>query len=336
MPDFGDSESLIPILLVQRPSVSGHLSLLKQSTRTDSGYGSGWDVILPTNWAMPFWVAFIYRGAKAAGLRDLHSLSMESGTLVSPDSCPDTSAASKTSQSQATELRAAYERRPPAKRCNFAKLGVSTPFHCPWPQLVHGWLGSSDLPVQHDSFYCLRNRKWLRKLLETSAIPSRSKTAQADRLSKSSTEPFSVNLLTDPNLCIVPVTVRMLGRGVPGKFSLICLPKTCDIRSHCVGGKRSNSRLSEPVEPIHNSKNSSSETVLVDVVNMASRLTLGFVVEGGFSHNLGCGFGVGFVSLPGLLKLFSENLSERRKSLSVLVRPTTSLHYHAAELSLVV
>jgi ribonuclease P/MRP protein subunit POP1 len=57
----------IPVILIQRPGV-------RQGTRIN--YGCGWDIILPPNWSMAFWLACIYRGARAAGVRELQSLAL--------------------------------------------------------------------------------------------------------------------------------------------------------------------------------------------------------------------------------------------------------------------
>lgn len=53
-----------------------------------SGFGCGWDVIFPAGWAMPFWLAFIFRGARPAGLREASSHELESGKceFLPPDS----------------------------------------------------------------------------------------------------------------------------------------------------------------------------------------------------------------------------------------------------------
>ncbi|KAJ8932246.1 hypothetical protein NQ318_023153 [Aromia moschata] len=38
----------IPILLIQRPG---------KKTRQNIGYGSGWDIIMPSEWAQTMWVS---------------------------------------------------------------------------------------------------------------------------------------------------------------------------------------------------------------------------------------------------------------------------------------
>lgn len=41
--------------------------LFQRSGNNSNGFGSGWDVILPREWGMSFWKAFIYAGARAIG-----------------------------------------------------------------------------------------------------------------------------------------------------------------------------------------------------------------------------------------------------------------------------
>ena len=48
------------------------------SIRGGSMY-SGWDVIMPNNWAMDFWLPLIHNGARAFGQTELNYLSFETG-----------------------------------------------------------------------------------------------------------------------------------------------------------------------------------------------------------------------------------------------------------------
>jgi hypothetical protein len=80
----------------------------------------------------------------------------------------------------------------------------------------------------------------------------------------------------------------------------------------------------------------------VDVIHCASRPTVGYVVEGGFSHHVGRGVGVGFVTLLGLLALLELERNAvaagggSRQPLRTLVRGTTCVQYRAATLDIVV
>ena len=52
--------------------------------------GTGWDLILPANWGMAFWLALVYNGARVGGLREERMLRFEcclpEGNLLNVDS----------------------------------------------------------------------------------------------------------------------------------------------------------------------------------------------------------------------------------------------------------
>lgn len=58
----------------------------------DRSYNGGLDILLPANWAMPFWVALTYQGARAGGLREEENIDLECLFPYFPSSFPDTSA----------------------------------------------------------------------------------------------------------------------------------------------------------------------------------------------------------------------------------------------------
>jgi len=344
VPDLGHRESRIPVLLVQIPCFQN--SCLQHSARQQPGggpgldFGSGWDIILPAGWSMAFWIALVYRGAKAVGLRDQRSLAFEAGQLTFPDSCPDTPSAAEMSVSRSAELRSAYNRRPPAKRCSYDKMGVWAPFHCPWLELVQGWIRScedqKDRDVDEQLFYCVRNRKLLQMLKDVcSGVASKVKSS-GQNSSHGCNRTSVLTELQQSGHAIVKVSVVMLGRGAPSQFSLICLPTKDDILATACRNRCSEGSPKGPVEPLHrkfsNTETSSSKSITV--LGSAVRPTVGFVVEGGFSHATGKGRGVGFVSAVGLSKLLEQKV-EQASSTTVLVRCTQSLQYRPAVLHVV-
>ncbi|XP_035677416.1 ribonucleases P/MRP protein subunit POP1-like [Branchiostoma floridae] len=133
----------VPILLVHQQGRTADRAAA-------SALGTGWDVIMPAGWAMVFWLGFIYRGARAGGLREMRRLHLETGQLFFPDDFPDTGAYRTLQQEQAAKLREQHDRYPPGKRPNFARLGTAAPFHCPWERLVAGWaqLAGTESPGQ--------------------------------------------------------------------------------------------------------------------------------------------------------------------------------------------
>ena len=129
--DLQSKSSRIPVLLVH------------QSLGPDQR--SGWDLILPSNWGMAFWVSFIYHGARACGMRELKKCSLEAQTLHFPADYPDTVACQQYSSEQRQQLEAKYQRCPPDKRRNYGKLLIRQPFCCPWSDIVSAWSQDSTI-----------------------------------------------------------------------------------------------------------------------------------------------------------------------------------------------
>ncbi|XP_036904149.1 ribonucleases P/MRP protein subunit POP1 [Sturnira hondurensis] len=128
---LGPHESKIPVLLIQQPG-----RVVGDDRR---GWGSGWDVLLPKGWGMAFWIPFIYRGARAGGLKEARAHAQYKGSPDIPGDFPDCSAGLLFAEEQASNLLEKYKRRPPAKRPNYVKLGTLAPFCCPWEQLTRDW-----------------------------------------------------------------------------------------------------------------------------------------------------------------------------------------------------
>ncbi|KAM4706292.1 ribonucleases P/MRP protein subunit POP1 [Rhinophrynus dorsalis] len=129
--DLGNSESKIPLLLIQQPG---------RCTGTEQlGWGSGWDICLPKGWGMAFWIPLIYRGVRVGGLQQSLQHSKYMGAPFVPGDFPDCPAGVQAAKEMADSLLDNYKRRPPAKRTNFIKHGILAPFLCPWEQLTREW-----------------------------------------------------------------------------------------------------------------------------------------------------------------------------------------------------
>ncbi len=107
-------------------------------------FGSGYDVIFPAGWSMAFWIAFVYRGARVGGARELATCSCEQGMPHFPCDFPDTKAGREYNKEQKRLGEEAYKRYPPAKRPNYVKLGITGPFAPDWNTLVTQWSGQVD------------------------------------------------------------------------------------------------------------------------------------------------------------------------------------------------
>ena len=130
--DLQRNASRIPILLIQQSF--------------GSNQASGWDIILPSNWGMAFWVSRVDRGARACGLKELQKCSLEAQALHFPSDFPDTLAGQQYSDEQRQLLEAKYLRAPPDKRRNYGKLLIRQPFCCPWGEVVSAW--SQDASIE--------------------------------------------------------------------------------------------------------------------------------------------------------------------------------------------
>ena len=75
---LNEEESQIPLILIH------HHDLLSPTAKPGSmqnDLGSGWDIILPNDWAQVFWISFIYSGARPIGQKELSLVAHETGIL---------------------------------------------------------------------------------------------------------------------------------------------------------------------------------------------------------------------------------------------------------------
>ncbi|XP_040354862.2 ribonucleases P/MRP protein subunit POP1 [Ixodes scapularis] len=348
--DIGEEESRIPILLVR-----------KEGSRSNLGFGSGWDVVLPSHWARPFWIALVYRGARAAGLRELRSLSLETGYPCFPFDHPDTRATQEYEEANRRELMAKHLRYPPDKRPSFQKLGVPCPFFFPWKELVHQWAAAVNAAHSGDGqgtgkerpFFVLRSRKVTRRLaaLLTEENKERKRphghapTLEAIRGIRSAATETGVDL----SRALACVWVSCRSKGVPNRFDSICIPKADDLSTgspsdgstgpceslHKVprkrkgaekkGAKRKKKVARPTVEELL------ARPAAGDVVNCCSRRLIGCMVGGDYCFSEAAGRGVGYVSVLGLLEFVEESARRGTKPL-VLLRHQHSVQYRFASL----
>ncbi|KAH9488832.1 hypothetical protein Btru_058724 [Bulinus truncatus] len=241
--ELGEMESAIPVILVQRPGTDSRLF----TSVAPNGFACGWDLILPSGWAMAFWVALVYRGARVGGLKEAHSLALLGGMLSAPVDYPDTAAGTKELMSQSAELELKYNRRPPAKRPNYIKLGIPSPFSFQFEKLVQDWKENlkplcSAMP-DASQYFVLRDRKNLQALnlaltdtktfLKNAGKLNRSKgkaTSSGDDFLKAFLSITGSSTLDVFSNAIVAVSLKTLHRGVPAVNGHICLPTKDDLK----------------------------------------------------------------------------------------------------------
>ncbi|BGP58449.1 Ribonucleases P/MRP protein subunit pop1 [Rhodotorula sphaerocarpa] len=121
----------IPILLSQR-------TLSSPSSSEDAIYG--WTLTVPAGWGMPFWSSLVYSTPRAGGLRERSQQHQEATALRFPEDYVDVPAFDEHEIRREADERGYWERRPPAKRPSYAKLGTASP----WRVSAETFLGSAD------------------------------------------------------------------------------------------------------------------------------------------------------------------------------------------------
>ena len=119
----------VPLLLL---SVSGAHAPIGSTGQ----YGAGVMLLLPREWVLTSLVAITYWGAKPVGKKELDRVSFERQAASFPTDFTDTSSYVQHALDRKKGLERRYLSYPPDKRLEYGKLGVDTPFHCPWASLV--------------------------------------------------------------------------------------------------------------------------------------------------------------------------------------------------------
>jgi ribonuclease P/MRP protein subunit POP1 len=117
------------------------ICLQRASSTVDRGGGgefaSGWDLLVPAGWGMAFWMSLMYaNGARAAGQRELRHMALETGVPVFPEDYQDAAAGSAAMKATEERAQERFNRRPKAKRVNYVKYRVASPFRVDLDALV--------------------------------------------------------------------------------------------------------------------------------------------------------------------------------------------------------
>lgn len=94
-------------------------------------------------------------GGRSGGIRETESLAFEMGECYLP---PDSNAGEEEEKRIESELKERYFRLPPSKRVNYIKLGILSPFICPWKMLLKDWRSHQSLETD---FFVLRSKSTL-------------------------------------------------------------------------------------------------------------------------------------------------------------------------------
>ncbi|KAJ2399548.1 Ribonucleases P/MRP protein subunit pop1 [Coemansia sp. RSA 2559] len=124
---------------------SGPDALVGARTSSSSGDGlaHGWTLVAPRGWGMALWMALVFAGARAQGLRERIHAAFEAGLPAFPAHWPGTAAYDAWAAPIAADALQRWLRRPPGKRVNYRALGVKSPFFPPF----HALLGAAHAPA---------------------------------------------------------------------------------------------------------------------------------------------------------------------------------------------
>jgi ribonuclease P/MRP protein subunit POP1 len=87
-----------------------------------------WTLMVPNGWGSALWRSLIFAGARFGGLEERQAVDAEHGRPVFPNDYPSSAAYLPYSEKISKELEDKWNKRPPAKRINYSRLGIQQPF----------------------------------------------------------------------------------------------------------------------------------------------------------------------------------------------------------------
>lgn len=191
---------------------------------------------------MPFFSSLVYANARVGGLRERAQQSFEAGVPHFPNDYPGTVAFAEHEARRESLEKGYWDRRPPSKRPNYAKLGTEWPWRCemgeilsrrvaaggaetdaaavaspyiqPW--IVPGHVVARIVDIVASSIAGVKSRSALNNIAAESMAQSLATACNANEAVPSST-------LDLPSAC-VRVKVEPRGRGKIDDLGLIYLP----------------------------------------------------------------------------------------------------------------
>lgn len=124
----------IPILLSQHT-----LSPIDRRSTVGSPEMARWTLTLPAKWGMAFWLSLVHCETRVGGLRERSQQYFEAGAARFPQDYPGTNAFREYEERRQAAEQAYWDRRPPAKRPHYGKLGTPDPFLSNFGSILRQW-----------------------------------------------------------------------------------------------------------------------------------------------------------------------------------------------------
>ncbi|KAF8908901.1 NUC188 domain-containing protein [Gymnopilus junonius] len=118
----------IPVLLIQRS--------IDSSDSVDNQGVHGWTLIIPAGWSMAFFSSLTYTSTRVAGQQERQTQAYEAGTAYFPRDLPFNEAYEDYAKTREEKEKQTWERKPPAKRINYEKVGTSSPWQADWKTVL--------------------------------------------------------------------------------------------------------------------------------------------------------------------------------------------------------
>ena len=224
----------VPLWLLTTSGAHGPLGSTSQ-------YGGGVMLMLPREWVLTSLVALNYWGAKAVGKKELDRVQFERQSVCYPIDCIDTNGYVVEAYNRKRELEESYLLKPPDKRVEYGKMGVSTPFHAPWGSLVGGAVDQMEVESSYTRlpYFLLRDRQAILSLQHVlfkrhvpyKYLPRYYKLRYPCKKLPPLSQPMSLSEVSEkyPN-SVLSVSVHMLLRGCVEERAKLFLPTEEDIQ----------------------------------------------------------------------------------------------------------
>ncbi|EDR13388.1 uncharacterized protein LACBIDRAFT_230763 [Laccaria bicolor S238N-H82] len=283
----------IPVLLIQR-------TLEAQSSGSDSQALHGWTLIVPSGWSMAFFSSLIFTGTRVAGQRERQTQAYEAGTVYFPWDYPFTAAYTTYSMDREKQERESWERKPPAKRVNYDKLGTISPWKADWATLLGLQRNSQERGEEEDLVTTQRDMPAADKDdVQKNVKPCAYLLSEMGRLRlKRSQEPFSVDLKAADLLqgALVNIKLVMCSRGAPEDLSIIYSVGDEEARRWEKLLQNFTTSAMDPEEE------TPEELELAEIVPPEESV-IGYVTTGHFSLSRGQGFAIGAIPVTRFFEL---------------------------------
>ncbi|KAG6836104.1 hypothetical protein H0H93_011331 [Arthromyces matolae] len=313
----------IPVILISRS--------LGASNSKNQGL-HGWTLIVPSGWSMAFFSSLTFTGTRVGGQRERQTQAFEAGVPYFPRDLPTSTGYEAYATARAKEEKARWDRKPPAKRSNYQKLGTESPWRADW----HGVLGmpkpifeeEKEEAQETEDFVTTQREQqmdemevcddteemWLLRGSEVSSVISgitkmfnhgAGLLQEINKLRiKCGLEPLEPSVKPDKLIkrALVSVRITFCKRGAPEDLAIIYSIDDDEARKW--------ERVMRNTRGTHDEE--TEEEIQLSELEPTKSSVIGYITTGHFSLSQGQGFGIGAIPLVKYLQL--QDQAEKRRT----------------------